>query len=133
MKAIRVEAFGGPEVLKLSDVPDLRPGRGQILVRLHAAGVNPVETYIRSGKYPMLPELPYTPGMDGAGRVEALGEGAAHVTVGQRVYVAGSLTGTYAEASLSTAAQVHPLPEEVSFPQGAALGVPYATAYRALF
>src|SRR3954466_400433 len=119
MKAIRVRAFGEPEVLQLTNVPDPNPGPGQVLVRVMAAGVNPVETYIRAGKYARLPELPYTPGVDGAGRVEALGAGVTGLAEGQRVYVAGSLTGTYAEACLCEAAQVHPLPEEVSFPQGA--------------
>ncbi len=133
MKAIRVEAFGGPEVLKVAEAPEFRPGPGQVLVRLHAAGVNPVDTYIRSGKYARLPELPYTPGFDGAGRVEELGANGHTLTPGQRVYVAGSLTGTYAELCLCAAEQVHPLPESVSFAQGAAIGVPYATAYRALF
>lgn len=132
MKAIRVEQFGGPESLKVQEVSDPQPGTGQILVRLHAAGINPVETYIRAGKYPKLPELPYTPGSDGAGRVEAVGEGVS-ATVGARVYVAGSITGTYAQLCLCETRQVHPLPEEISFAQGAALGVPYVTAYRALF
>ena len=75
MKAIRVHQFGDPEVMVLEDVPDLTPGAGQVLVRLHAAGVNPVETYIRSGNYAIKPALPYTPGTDGAGIVEAVGSG----------------------------------------------------------
>lgn len=133
MKAIHVEAFGGPEVLQVKEVPAPEPAAGQVLVQLHAAGVNPVDTYIRAGKYARLPDLPYTPGIDGAGRVESIGAGVSHVAPGQRVYVAGSLTGTYAEACLCETAQVHPLPEDISFTQGAALGVPYATAYRALF
>jgi NADPH2:quinone reductase len=133
MKAIRVEAFGGPGVLQVRETPAPEPGPGQVLVRVHAAGVNPVETYIRAGTYAKLPPLPYTPGADAAGRVESLGKGVAHLVVGQRVYVAGSLTGTYAELCLCEAAQVQPLPEAISFAQGAALGVPYATAYRALF
>ena len=70
MKAIRVHEFGGPDVLKLEEVPDPRPGPGQVVVRIHAAGVNPVETYIRSGEYASKPQLPYTPGNDGAGVVE---------------------------------------------------------------
>jgi NADPH2:quinone reductase len=119
--------------LQVREVTAPQAGAGPVLVRLHAAGVNPVDTYIRSGNYARLPELPYTPGTDGAGRVEALGAGVTGLVEGQRVYVAGSLTGTYAEACLCEAAQVHALPEEVSFPQGAAIGVPYATAYRALF
>jgi NADPH2:quinone reductase len=134
MKAIRVRAFGGPEVLQVTNLPDPQPGPGQVVVRLMAAGVNPVETYIRSGNYGRLPELPYTPGSDGAGVISALGSGTPpHLKTGQRVWVSGSLTGTYAEAAVCDAARVFPLPERVSFAQGAALGIPYTTAYRALF
>lgn len=133
MQAIRVHAFGDPSVLQLQEVPDLQPGPGQILVRLHAVGINPVETYIRSGKYARLPLLPYTPGSDGAGMVEALGDSVSGWSAGQRVYVAGSVTGTYAEACLCEPWQVHPLPERISFAQGAALGIPYATAHAALY
>ena len=133
MKAIRVEEFGGPEVMKLVEVPQLRPGAGQVLVRMHAAGVNPVETYIRAGTYPRKPALPFTPGNDGAGVVEQVGEGASKLQPGDRVYTAGSISGTYAEYALCNAAQVHPLPANVSFAQGAAMGTPYATAYRGLF
>ncbi len=133
MKAIRVREFGGPEKLVVEDVPDLRPGAGEVLVRIHAAGVNPVEAYIRTGTYAIKPALPYTPGADGAGEVLAVGEGVKAVKPGDRVYVAGSLSGTYAEQSLSREAQVHPLPKQVTFQQGAAVGVPYATAVRGLF
>jgi NADPH2:quinone reductase len=133
MKAIRVQQFGEPEVLQLADVPDLTPAPGQIVVRVHAAGVNPVETYIRSGKYAKLPPLPYTPGNDAAGVIAQVGAGVNDWQIGQRVYVAGSLSGTYAEQALCEPAHLHPLPEAVSFAQGAALGVPYATAHFALF
>jgi NADPH2:quinone reductase len=133
MKAIRVSEFGGPEKLVLEDQPDLKPGAGQVVVKLHAAGVNPVEAYIRTGTYAMKPNLPYTPGMDGAGTVLAVGDGVTRVTKGDRVYCAGSVTGTYAEQALCNESQVHPLPSGTSFAQGAAMGVPYATAYRALF
>lgn len=133
MKAIRVEQFGGPENLRLQNVPEPKPGPGQVVVRIRAAGVNPVDTYMRSGQYPRKPSLPYTPGTDGAGTVEAVGDGVKHVTVGDRVYTAGSLTGTYAEQSLCEERSVFPLPANVSFPQGAAVHVPYATAYRGLF
>src|SRR5437870_2265042 len=132
MKAIRIHAFGDPEVMQLEEVPDPQPGPGQVVVRIHAVGVNPVETYIRSGIYPK-PPTPYTPGADGAGVVEAIGEGVTRVTVGDRVYTAGSVSGTYAEQTLCKESQVHPLPERASFAQGAAVNVPYATAYRALF
>jgi NADPH2:quinone reductase len=92
-----------------------------------------VETYIRSGNYARLPQLPYTPGNDGAGVVEAVGPGVAAFKPGDQVYVAGSLTGTYAERCLCTRDQVHQLPKTISFAQGAAVGIPYATAHRALF
>jgi len=133
MNAIRVQQFGEPEVLQIAEVPDLTPGPGQVLVRIHAAGVNPVETYIRSGKYAKLPPLPCTPGSDGAGVIAALGEGVSDWKVGDRVYLAGSLTGTYAEQALCEPSQLHSLPARISFAQGAALGVPYATAHFALF
>ena len=133
MKAIQVRAFGGPEVLGLCDVPDLQPGQGQVVVRLAAAGVNPVETYIRSGAYAKLPALPWTPGSDGAGVVESVGAGVeGKFRAGQRVWVAGSVSGTYAEAAVCDAGRVFALPETATFEQGAALGVPYATAFRAL-
>ncbi len=133
MKAIRVHEFGGPEVMKLEEVPDLKPGEGQVVVRVRAAGVNPFEAYMRAGVYPRKPALPFTPGADAGGTVESVGAGVKSVKGGERVYVAGSLSGTYAEQTLCTEAQVHPLPEKVSFGQGAAVGVPYATAYRAAF
>ena len=96
----------------VEDVPDLRPGAGEVVVRVHAAGVNPVEAYIRTGTYAMKPALPYTPGADGAGEVLAVGEGVKTVKPGDRVYVAGSLSGTYAQQSLCRDAQVHPLPNK---------------------
>ena len=133
MKAIRVREFGGPEVLRLEDVPELKPAASEVVVRIHAAGVNPVETYIRAGVYARKPALPYTPGTDGAGTVEMTGKNATRFAPGARVYVAGSLSGTYAEEALCDESSVFPLPQHVSFAQGAALGVPYGTAYRALF
>lgn len=132
MKAIRLHEFGAPEVMRLEEVPDPHPGPGQVVVRIYAAGVNPVDTYIRSGIYPK-PPVPYTPGADGAGVIAAVGEGVTRVTVGDRVYVAGALSGTYAEYALCRATQVHPLPAHVSYAQGAGVNIPYATAYRALF
>jgi len=133
MRAIRVHEFGGPEVLRLEDVPTPQPGPGQVLVRLHAIGINPVETYIRAGTYARLPALPYTPGNDGAGVVEQVGADVSEFKPGDRVYTAGSLSGTYAEFTLCKKEQVHPLPSNVSFAQGAAMGTPYPTAYRGLF
>ena len=133
MKAIRVHEFGGPEVMKLEDVPDLQPGPGQVVVRIHAAGVNPVEVYVRTGTYAMKPNLPYTPGTDAGGVVTAVGPGVKRVKAGDRVYTTLPNSGTYAEQVLSNEAQVHRLPDQVSFEQGAAMGVPYGTAYRGLF
>src|SRR3954468_15175068 len=131
MKAIRVHQVGGPEVLKLEEVPDPRPAAGQVVVAVRAVGVNPVDTYVRSGRYNQK-DFPYTPGADAAGVVESVGSGVRSFKPGDRVYTAGSLTGAYAQKTLATESQVHPLPAKVTFPQGAALGVPYATAYRAL-
>jgi NADPH2:quinone reductase len=133
MKAIRVSEFGGPEVLKLQDVPDPKPDLGQVLVRVEAAGVNPVDTYIRSGTYARKPNLPYTPGTDAAGCVESVGLNVKGFKKGDRVYMNGSITGVCAELALCEESRVHHLPSKTSFAQGAALGVPYGTAFRALF
>ena len=133
MKAIRVSAFGGPEVLEVREVPDPRPQAGEVLVRVRAAGVNPYDTYMRAGTYASgNPPLPWTPGSDAAGTVEAVGVGV-ELKPGQRVYTAGTITGAYAEKALCKASQVHPLPDAASFAQGAGVWVPYATAYRSLF
>jgi NADPH2:quinone reductase len=132
MKAIRVTQYGGPEVLKLEDIPAPQPGQGQVVVRNQAVGVNPVDTYLRSNTDNRGPKLPYTPGSDSAGVIEAVGAGVTSVKVGDRVYVGGTLSGAYAQMSLCAEAQVHPLPANVSFAQGAAMNVPYATAYHAL-
>jgi len=138
MKAIVVRQFGGPEVLRLEDVPDPKPGPSEVAVRIRAAGVNPVDTYIRSGTYARKPALPYVPGSDGAGEIESIGAEVKGISVGDRVYIAGfggkaAGAGTYAERAVCVTSQIYPLPSRVSFAQGAALGVPYATAYRALF
>jgi NADPH2:quinone reductase len=133
MKAIVVHEFGGPEILKLEDVPTPKPAAGQALVRVHAVGVNPYDTYMRAGTYAVKPPLPYTPGSDGAGVIEAVGPGVTKVKPGDRVYVAKTVTGAYAEYALALENQVHPLPEHVTFSQGAGVWVPYATAYHALY
>jgi NADPH2:quinone reductase len=132
MKAIQVYQFGGPEVLAVHEVPTPKPGPGEVLVRVRAAGVNPYDTYMRNGAYPVKPALPYTPGSDAAGTIEAVGEGVAKVKPGDRVYTATTLTGAYAEYALARENQVYPLPEKISFSQGAGLWVPYGTAYTAL-
>lgn len=105
----------------------------EVLVRIHAAGVNPVDSYIRTGTHAQKPQLPYTPGKDAAGVVEAVGEKVVGVAIGDRVYTADSVTGTYAEVCICKEDQVHSLPDNITFEQGAGVFVPYATAYRALF
>src|SRR5204863_9141751 len=101
MKAILVRQFGGPEVLKLEEVPTPEPAAGQVLVTIHAAGVNPADTYARTGNYAVIPPLPYTPGIEGAGIGDSVGDGVKKVKPGDRVYVAKSLSGTYAEYALA--------------------------------
>ncbi len=133
MKAITVREFGAPEVLQLEDSADLQPDDAQVLVKIHAAGVNPVDTYVRAGNHPTAPELPFTPGKDGAGIVEQVGLKVSKVKAGDRVYLANSVTGTYAEFALAAENQVYKLPDNISFAQGAGIAVPYATAFWALF
>ena len=133
MKAILVRQLGGPEVLKLEEVPTPKPAAGQVLVRIHAAGVNPYDTYMRAGTYAVKPPLPYTPGSDGAGVIEAVGDGVKKAKAGDRVYTAKTVTGAYAEYALALEGQVHPLPAKINFSQGAGVWVPYGTAYHALF
>src|SRR5690242_16162744 len=115
MKAIRVEKHGGPEVLELQDVPEPQPAAGQVRIRVHAAGVNPVETYIRAGQQGYAAALPYTPGGDAAGVIDAVGDGVSSVRVGDRVFTSRAFTGSYAEQALAQASDVYPLPEHVTF------------------
>ncbi|XP_033961215.1 quinone oxidoreductase [Pseudochaenichthys georgianus] len=132
MRAISVREFGAPSVLRLTELPVPQPGPGQVLIRVHACGVNPVETYIRAGTYPRKPPLPYTPGTDVAGVVDSVGEGVTAVKAGERVFTTATESGGYAEFSVAAEQCVHRLPDALHFTQGAAIGVPYFTAYRAL-
>jgi NADPH2:quinone reductase len=138
MRAIVVREFGGPDVMHVEERPAPKPGAGEVLVRVHAAGVNPVDAYVRSGTYARKPTLPYVPGSDGAGEVESVGTDVRGFKHGDRVYIASDNIsalgpGTYAEYTVCAPTQLHRLPPKVTYGQGAALGVPYATAYRALF
>jgi NADPH2:quinone reductase len=135
MKAIVVTEFGAPDVLRVAEAPDPVAGANEVVVRVHAAGVNPVDAYIRTGSYARTPPLPYTPGFDGAGVIESVGTAAGRWTPGDRVWIAalGAWQGTYAERMVCRADQVFALPAHVSFGGGASLGVPAATAHRALF
>lgn len=134
MRAIRAHAYGDSDVLVLADTAVPEPGPGQVRVRVHAAGVNPVETYIRTGTYAaLIPDLPYTPGFDAAGLVDAIGDEVDGLAVGDRVFVAGRTLGSYAEYMVTDADTVAALPDTVTFAQGAALGTPGLAAHRALF
>ena len=134
MKAIRAHEFGPPSVMKVEDIPEPNAGPAQVVVAIKAAGVNPVDTYIRSGVYARKkPDPPFTPGFDGAGIVESVGPGVTRFKSGDRVYINGSLTGSYAEKALCAEGNVHPLPASLSFAQGAGVHVPYGTAIHAIF
>ncbi|MBK6723414.1 MAG: NADPH:quinone reductase [Acidobacteria bacterium] len=133
MKAIVVREFGEPEVMKVEEVETPSPTGTQVLVRIHAAGVNPVDTYLRTGIHAHAPKLPYTPGKDGAGVVEAVGDGATKFKVGDRVYTANTVTGTYAEYAICEEVDLGRLPENVPVEKGAGIWTPYATSFRALF
>ncbi|PYS88543.1 MAG: NADPH:quinone reductase, partial [Acidobacteria bacterium] len=133
MKAIVIQEYGEPEVMKVEVVDTPQPTGTQVLVKIEAAGVNPVDTYLRSGIHAHAPKLPYTPGKDGAGTVEAVGDRVSKFVVGDRVYSAGSISGTYAEFALCDESHLGTLPDNVTFEQGAGVWTPYATSYRALF
>src|SRR5712691_6688528 len=112
MKATRVHEYGGPGVLKLEEIPDPKPGPGELLVRVRAAGVNPVDAYMHTGTYVRKPPLPYTPGQDGAGEIEAVGADVAGFKAGDRVYISGTGNtvagvGTYAERAICVPSQLH--------------------------
>ena len=132
MKAIVVHEFGGPEVMKIEEVPDPTPGPSQVLVRVKAIGVNPVDNYIRTGTYARKPQLPYTPHTDIGGVVEAAGAAVTRFKKGDRVY-AFAVVGGAAELAVCEEWQVQPLADRATFQQGAAIGVPYGTAWRGLF
>lgn len=137
MKAIRAHAFGGPEVLRLDEIETPSPGPGEVLIAVEAAGINPADTYMLGGAYAIVPDLPYIPGGDAAGVIEAVGAGVTDLSVGNRVFagtlLSGRLQDCYAEKVVRAAQDVMILPEGVSAHQGAALGVPYGTAHYGLF
>ncbi len=132
MQAIRVHKFGGSEVMHYEEAPELTPDKNQIIIEVKAIGVNPVDTYIRAGTYPIKPDLPYTPGKDAAGIIKEVGSAVKKRKVGDRVYICGCISGSYAENILCEEEQAYVLPDNVSFSAGSALGVPYSTAYFAL-
>lgn len=133
VKAVVISDFGDANVLQMGSVTIPTPGDKQCVIKVHACGVNPVDTYIRSGVYPKLPVLPYVPGKDAAGVVESIGKDVRNVGVGDRVYVFGAISGSYAQYALCSDENTFILPNNISFEKGACLGTPAFTAYRALF
>lgn len=131
MKTIYVENFGGPEVLAIKDLDLPKIKDDEILVKTMAIGVNPVDTYIRSGWYSGS-KIPYVPGLDASGIVIEKGSKIKDFEVGDRVYCFKSISGTYAEKILLKQGQLYKLPDNLSFEEGAAIGTPYGAAYRAL-
>jgi NADPH2:quinone reductase len=130
MKAMRAHQFGGPEQLRLEDAPDPQVQAGQVLIQVRAAGINPADLVRLSGRLGSLP-LPYTPGTDVCGKVETIGSGVTHVKIGDRVF-GRALTGGYAEKTCLAVSEAIPLPTNLSFAEGAAIPIPFYTAYRAL-
>lgn len=126
MKAIQISQYGGPEVLKIKEIPIGKPGHGQALIRIKAAGVNFIDIYQRLGNYPA--SLPYIPGMEASGVVEAIGKDVKTVKPGDRVAYVREL-GSYAEFNLVNAESLIPLPSEFSFEQGAAFPLQGMTAH----
>ncbi len=132
MKAMRIHQHGPVEQLQLEPLAEFKPGPGEVLIQLHAAGVNPVDHYTCAGINGYSAHMPFTPGRDGAGIISALGAHDTHFKEGDRVYCAGTLTGSFAQYALCDLDQVFPLPDNSSFAEGACMGIPYGTAYRAL-
>lgn len=133
MKSVRVKTFGSEEVLELVDCEVPSPEAGEVLIRVAAIGVNPVEAYIRAGTYPVLPPLPYTPGGNMAGTIVSCGAEAGNWQPGDRVYSSATRSGAYAAYAVCNAGQIYRLPDGITFQQGAALGIPAAAAWRGLF
>lgn len=126
MKAIRITQNGDASVLQVQSLPQPKPGNGEALVRLKAAGLNFIDIYMRTGRYPR--ELPYTPGLEASGIVEETGSGVTEVKVGDRVAYTGNI-GSYAEYNVVKASHLIPLPKEFSFEQGAAFPLQGMTAH----
>ena len=131
MKAICFHELGSPDVLALEEMEKPRPGAGEALVKVHVAGVNFADTLLRRGGYAVQTQLPGTPGFEAAGVVEEVGEGADAGLAGRRVALIGQKC--YAEYTVAPAASLMPLPDEVSFDEGAAFPIQSLTAYHLLF
>ncbi|XP_076804759.1 quinone oxidoreductase-like [Clavelina lepadiformis] len=134
MRAVIVSKFGGPEVLEVRrDIPIPKPEASEVLIKVAAIGINPVDTYIRAGNYGRLPELPYIPGNDVAGTIVQAGADVKNFKEGDRVATFMRVkSGAYAEYCVTHPDWLIQIPENCDFRKGAAVGVPYFTAYKAL-
>ena len=119
VQAVRIHQFGGPEVLRLEEVPVGEPGPGELRIRHHACGLNYIDVYHRTGQYPN--PLPVVPGVEGAGIVEAVGEGVTHLQPGDRAAYVSQLPGAYCQARVMPASNVVPLPEDIGFETAAGM------------
>lgn len=133
MKAMQVNDYGPASDLTLVDADKPTINADQILVQVGASGVNPVDTYIRSGTNNYTASFPHTPGNDGAGTIVEVGANVEHFQIGQRVYFSRNLTGSAAEYAVCLPTHTFALANALSFAEGACLGIPYTTAHRALF
>uniref|UniRef100_A0AC35FJ05 Enoyl reductase (ER) domain-containing protein n=1 Tax=Panagrolaimus sp. PS1159 TaxID=55785 RepID=A0AC35FJ05_9BILA len=134
MRAAIVHRFGSASNItytKNANIPEI--GENQLLIRVKASAVNPVDTYIRSGNYANLPKVPYIPGREGAGIVERVASDVKKFLPGDRVWFTTPVTGSCADFAVVKASAAFSLPEKISFAQGSTLGIAYLTAYRALF
>lgn len=135
MHAVRYHEYGDEDVLTLDTVPKPDPSANEVTVRIEAASVNPIDTYLREGNVPPADGLPHIGGSDMAGIVEAVGDNVTEFTPGDRVFATGLgifSPGTYAEYTVAPADQLAPLPADVSFEDGAAAAMAFATAWRGL-
>jgi len=131
MRAVIVREVGPADTHRVEEVPDPVPGPGQVVVDLHAVGVNYPDMLVVEGKYQLLPPRPFSPGKEGAGVVSALGEGVTGLRIGERVSLQTEY-GAYAQRIAVRAATVYPMPEAIGFEDAAALGLTYQTAHFAL-
>jgi NADPH:quinone reductase-like Zn-dependent oxidoreductase len=131
VRALVITRAGGPEVLKVEERPDPQPGRGEVLVRVKAAGINFADVMARAGLYPDAPKPPTVVGYEFAGVVERVGDGVTDFATGDRV-LGGTRFGGYAELVATPTNALVPLPEDWSFEEGAAFPVNYSTAYAGL-
>lgn len=135
MKGILVSEFGSSDVLNYTELQNVPVGDQEVKISLKSIGINPVETYIRQGAYSLLPELPYIPGKDGAGIIEEVGQNVTEFKAGDRVFVSvggNKGRGTYAEEIICATGFIYPLPDNLNFEEGAALGTTGMTAIHAL-